>query len=53
MKFITQLERFERILSLVRRKATGTPEEFANRLGISESTLYEHIKLLKVKHILP
>ncbi len=47
MKFLTQMERYERILKLIKRKATGTPQELANRLDISESTLYEHIRVLK------
>ncbi len=47
MKFLTQMERYERILLLIKRKATGTPEELAKRLNISESTLYEHIRVLK------
>ncbi|MBS2213188.1 helix-turn-helix transcriptional regulator [Carboxylicivirga mesophila] len=47
MKFLTQMERYECILKLIRRKATGTPQELANRLDISESTLYEHIRVLK------
>ncbi|WP_439185311.1 winged helix-turn-helix domain-containing protein [Carboxylicivirga taeanensis] len=47
MKFLTQMERYERILKLIKRKATGTPQELANRLDISESTLYEYIRVLK------
>lgn len=47
MKFLTQMERYERILKLIKRKATGSPQELANRLEISESTLYEHIRVLK------
>jgi transcriptional antiterminator len=33
--------------SLVKRKATGTPKELANRLNVSESTVYNHINLMK------
>ncbi|TRX65895.1 winged helix-turn-helix domain-containing protein [Carboxylicivirga sp. M1479] len=47
MKFITQMERYERIINLTKRQATGTPAELAQRLNISESTLFEHIKVLK------
>ncbi|MCT4643536.1 MAG: HTH domain-containing protein [Carboxylicivirga sp.] len=47
MKFITQMERYERILLLIKRKATGTPNEFAERIGVSESTLYEYLRVLK------
>ncbi len=41
------MERYERILLLIKRKSTGTPEELARRLNISESTLYEHIRVLR------
>lgn len=47
MKFITQMERYERILLLIKRKATGSPKELARCIGISESTLYEHLRVLK------
>ncbi|MEM6737495.1 MAG: HTH domain-containing protein [Bacteroidota bacterium] len=39
--------RFERIDQLIRLKATGKPSELAERLEISESTLYEFIGLMK------
>ncbi|MEQ8339183.1 MAG: HTH domain-containing protein [Cyclobacteriaceae bacterium] len=32
---------------LIRRRATGSSDEFANKLGISRSSLMEYIKLLK------
>ena len=41
------LERIERIDRLIRLKATGSPTEFAKKLEISSSLLYEYIKLLK------
>nr|WP_321451747.1 HTH domain-containing protein [uncultured Carboxylicivirga sp.] len=47
MRFIEQLERFERIVFLMERRATGTPRQFAEKLEISESTLYEYLKALK------
>lgn len=49
MKFIEQLERFERIIALMNHRATGTPRQFADKLDISESTLYEYLKTLKEK----
>jgi len=49
MKFITQMERYERILDLMKRKSTGTPAELAQRLCISESTLFDCIKVLKLR----
>ena len=47
MKFIEQIERYERIVDFIKREATGNFEEFAQRLGISKSTLYEDFKVLK------
>jgi len=47
MKFIQQLVRYERILILINRQATVTPKEFAKRLGMSQSTLYEYLNVLK------
>ncbi len=32
---------------LIRRKATGTPKEFAHRLGLGKSVLMEDLKELK------
>ena len=32
---------------LIRRRATGTPEEFAQKMGLSRSALMEYIKSLK------
>ncbi|MBK3519541.1 HTH domain-containing protein [Carboxylicivirga marina] len=49
MKFIMQMERYERILHLIKRKATGTPQELAKRLNISESSLYDYLRVLKAK----
>jgi len=31
----------------IRRKATGTPEQFAEKMNLSRSALMEYIKLLK------
>ncbi len=42
-------ERIERIDRLIRLKATGSPKEFAKKLGISESSLYEYLRYLKDK----
>ena len=36
------LDRFSRIDQLIYRKATGTPQHLAEKLDISESTLYEY-----------
>ena len=39
--------RLERIDSLIRMKATGTPAQLADRLEISERSVYEYINLMK------
>jgi predicted DNA-binding transcriptional regulator YafY len=31
----------------IRQKATGVPREFARKMGISERSLYEYLKVLK------
>ena len=41
---VTRLKRIDR---LVRLKATGSPQDLASRLGISTSTLYEHMDTMK------
>ena len=43
----TYLERTRRIDSLIRRKSTGSPRDLANRLGVSEATVYRYILELK------
>ena len=43
------IERFEKIDYLIAKKSTGSPSEFAKKLDISESTLYEYLNELKVK----
>ena len=46
-KLLQQIELIERIDQLIRLKATGTPNNFARRLGISDSSLYRLIDTLK------
>ena len=41
------IDRIESIDRLVRIKATGTPKELADRLKISERSLYETLNLMK------
>jgi predicted DNA-binding transcriptional regulator YafY len=43
-KFIARLIRID---ELIIKKATGTPLQFARRLQITESTLYEDLKSMK------
>lgn len=45
LKFITRLKRMDR---LIRMKATGNPDEFAEKLEISRSTLLENIRDIKL-----
>ncbi len=47
MSIIKYLERIKRMDDLIRRKATGTPDEFACRMDLSLSALAKYIKLLK------
>lgn len=41
------IDRFKRIDQIIANKSSGTPAQMANRLGISESTLYEFIAVMK------
>ena len=41
------LHRLESMDRLIRIKGTGTPQYFANKLGISERTLYEYLAYMK------
>jgi predicted DNA-binding transcriptional regulator YafY len=43
-KYITRLLKTDQ---LIRRKATGSPKELAEKLDISESTVYRIIRILK------
>lgn len=36
-----------RIDSLIRIKGTGTPSELADKIGISERSTYEYLRLMK------
>jgi hypothetical protein len=48
MKAFEQLERLKRINLLIRKEKTGTPEEFAEQLGICQSHLFGLIEELKI-----
>jgi predicted DNA-binding transcriptional regulator YafY len=41
------IERFARIDYLISKKATGSPSDLAERLEISESTLFEFLSVMK------
>ena len=47
MNFSDRINRLDRIISLIHRKATGTPKSFAQRLGCSERTLYNELGFLR------
>jgi hypothetical protein len=47
MHFLDQIRRIERIDYLIRSKATGSPDDLAETLCISESQLFEIIKFMK------
>ena len=47
MTFLQKLELIERVDGLIRRKATGSPDELASRLKISSRCLYELLELMK------
>ncbi len=49
MKIFEYLERIERFGKLLKQRRTGTPNEFAGRLGISRTSMYEMIDELKSK----
>lgn len=47
MKTIEQINRLQRIDQLIRTKSTGCPDDFARKLNISVSTLFELLNCLK------
>lgn len=47
MTFIEKLQVIERVDALIKRKATGTAEDLAARLGVSRRCVYDIIKVMK------
>ena len=47
MSLLKYIERVKRMDDLINRKATGCANEFARKLGISKSQLYEDLKEMK------
>ena len=47
MSLLKYIDRLKRMDDLIRRKATGTPEDFAERLGIKKTMLMEELQELK------
>ena len=41
------IERIERIDKLIQKKATGTPQELSNKLGVCERMVFDYIKEMK------
>jgi predicted DNA-binding transcriptional regulator YafY len=40
-------DRLDHLNSLIRKRATGTPEELAQKLNVSERTIFEYIEILR------
>lgn len=49
MTTIKQLDRLKKIHQYIKVANTGSPKEFANRLNLSESQLYNILEDLKIK----
>lgn len=47
MNFIRQIERMQLLNKLIREQRTGSPEELAERLGVSRRQLYAYLEYLK------
>lgn len=47
MSLFKSIDRLRRMDDLIRRKATGTPNEFAEKLGLSPSQLFLVLKEMK------
>ena len=48
MSILKYVNRLSRMNDLIKRKATGTPAQFAEKLEISRSTLMENLRELKI-----
>ena len=49
MKTLKQLERLKKMHQLIKVASTGTPKEFAKKLNLSQSQLYNILEDLKIK----
>lgn len=47
MSLLKYVERLRRMDSLISMMATGTPEEFAEKMGIKRSTLFESLQEMR------
>ena len=43
------LERYKKMDKMIKRRNTGTPHEFATKLGISKSQLFNHLDYFRKK----
>lgn len=46
MEFIKQIERLQLLTKLVREQRTGSPEDLAERLGVSRRQMYVYLEYL-------
>ncbi|MDR2057971.1 MAG: hypothetical protein LBP83_06785 [Dysgonamonadaceae bacterium] len=53
MKKLVDLVKLDRLDNLIRREATGTPDELAEKLRMSRSNLFEFISFLKYEMSAP
>lgn len=47
MSITSYFSRLQRMDDLIRRKATGTPTEFAHRMDLSRSMLFKYLEVIK------
>jgi transcriptional antiterminator len=47
MNFIRQIERMQLLNKLIKEQRTGSPEELAERLGVSRRQLYAYLEYMK------
>lgn len=47
MSFLKYIERLKRMDQLIRRRSTGTADEFADKMGICRSVLMDHLREMK------
>jgi len=47
MSLVVDIVKLDRMHNLIRRKATGTPDELARRIGLSKSRLYQILSYLR------
>lgn len=47
MSLLKYIDRIRRIDALICQKATGTPQEFAGKLGIHRSTLFQSLQEMR------